>query len=283
MAEIGLIASVIQVAGAGLKLSQTLYQYAETVASADRRVKDIAAEVKHTSDVIKELGEIFRQDQTSTLLSRSALRTADETIQKCSTVFTELDVALQKTKKNTIGRLMLPFRESKIDLLRSHIDKLTSTLQLLMQVLIHAHQVASQKLNREAEAAQREEIKALLKKKNTATKRYEQSVMDYTSENSEVENDSTLVSMRSSTVSVAQVETTVTAEKLGECLQHVQSLLQNIQILQKALSTAEVTEHSEHQQRLIGSYFNARTHLDSVLLGNPQAPEYSSSERSTRS
>lgn len=35
MAEVGLIASVVQVAGAGLKLSQTLYQYAEGVTTAD--------------------------------------------------------------------------------------------------------------------------------------------------------------------------------------------------------------------------------------------------------
>ena len=144
MAEIGLIASVIQVAGAGLKLSQTLYQYADSVSSADRRIKDIAKEVELTSFVIDELGDIFKHDQTSALLSKNALRTADETVKECSSVFLELDAALQKTKKNALGRFILPFRESKIELLRSHIDKLKSTLQLLMQVLTHAHQVASQ-------------------------------------------------------------------------------------------------------------------------------------------
>lgn len=144
MAEISLIASVIQVAGAGLKLSQTLYQYADTVASADRRIKDIAKEVQLTSFVIDELGHIFKQDQSSTLLSENAIKTAKETVQECSTVFTELDASLKKTKKNALGRFMLPFRETKIDLLRNHIDKLKSTLQLLMQVLTHAHQIASQ-------------------------------------------------------------------------------------------------------------------------------------------
>jgi hypothetical protein len=49
MAEtIGLIASVVQVAGAGLKLSHTLYQYADGVATADRRIKDIAKEIELT-------------------------------------------------------------------------------------------------------------------------------------------------------------------------------------------------------------------------------------------
>jgi hypothetical protein len=144
MAEIGLIASVIQVAGAGLKLSQTLYQYADSVASADRRIKDIAKEVQLTSFVINELGDIFKADNTSALLSKNALKTADETVRECSTVFSELDAALKKSAKGKMGKWLLPFKESKLELLRAHVDKLKSTLQLLMQVLTHAHQVASQ-------------------------------------------------------------------------------------------------------------------------------------------
>jgi hypothetical protein len=34
---------------------------------------------------------------------------------------------------------MLPFRDDKIELLRNHIDKAKSILQLLVQALIHAH------------------------------------------------------------------------------------------------------------------------------------------------
>lgn len=144
MAEIGIIASVIQVAGAGLKLSETLYQYTDSVSGAESRVKNIAKDVQLTSSVIEELGYVFKQDQSSTLLSKSAIKTADETIRECSTVFSELDAALKKTKKNALGRFIFPFRETKIELLRSHIDKLKSTLQLLMQVLTHAHMIASQ-------------------------------------------------------------------------------------------------------------------------------------------
>jgi flagellin-specific chaperone FliS len=144
MAEIGLIASVIQVAGAGLKLSQTLYQYADSVASADRRIKDIAKEVELTSFVIDELGSIFKADDTSALLSKTALKTADETVKECANVFEELEKGLKKSAKGKMGKWLLPFKESKMETLRAHVDKLKSTLQLLMQVLTHAHQVDSQ-------------------------------------------------------------------------------------------------------------------------------------------
>lgn len=53
MAEaIGLAASIIQIAGAGLKLSQILYEYAGSVTSADRRIKDIAKEIQRKRNLL---------------------------------------------------------------------------------------------------------------------------------------------------------------------------------------------------------------------------------------
>lgn len=60
MAEtIDLIASVIQVTGARLKLFQTLYHYADGVATDDRRMKDIASKIQLTSVAIEDLGDVF--------------------------------------------------------------------------------------------------------------------------------------------------------------------------------------------------------------------------------
>ncbi|CAI6338602.1 unnamed protein product [Periconia digitata] len=278
MAEtIGLIASVLQVAGAGLKLSQTLYQYAESVNSADRRIKDIAKEVQLTSLIVDELGTLFKQNDTSSLLSKNALNTADETVRECSTVFLELDAALAKHKKNAFGRLKFPFREPKIELLRSHIDKLKSTLQLLMQVLTHAHQIAAKKLDREAEAAQRQEIKTLLLNKKNSTKRYEESVRKYsTSEESTLlddhdETDQNMNTLSGVTFAAASVSPTITAKTLETCVQHIRGLLENIENLQKVLSNHDNgLDNSKCHQETIESYFQARSHLDSVLLGNPR-------------
>jgi hypothetical protein len=227
--------------------------------------------------VIEDLGSLFAQDATSKLLSSNALLTADRTVRECSSVFEEVSVALKKSKKNTLGRLMLPFREPKIELLRSHIDKLKSTLQLLMQVLIHAHQVAAQKYDREAEAAHREQIKELLQNNKNSTKRYEESLMRYSmSEDSTIADagESTVKSdpssgAASSMISIATVKSTITMETLDTCIQHVRMLLRNIRTLQLALEQRQDgADPSEQQQRLIDSYFRAREHLDSALLGN---------------
>ncbi|KAI4681835.1 uncharacterized protein J4E84_007431 [Alternaria hordeiaustralica] len=281
MAEVvGLVASVVQLAGAGLKLSQTLYQYADGVASADRRIKDIANEVKLTSFVIQELGAIFERDETANLISENAVRTANETIKECFAVFTELELKINKGKPGKMGRLMLPFKDNKIELLRSQIDKLKSTLELLMQVLIHAHQVSSEKYNREAEAKHRNEIKQLLENKKQATKKYEESLRNFSiSDGSTIVDDGDRslqdkddVASSSNIFNAAgAMGSTVNPDTLATCVDHVRSLLTDIETLQLALAEqVDGDDHSDHHQKAIGSYFLARSHLDSVLLGKSQ-------------
>jgi hypothetical protein len=282
MAEIiGLVASVVQLADAGLKLSSALYQYADGVASADRRIKNIANEVKLTSFVIQELGSIFEQNKTADLISGNAIITAKETIKECDTVFTEIKVIVDKTKSGKMGRLMLPFRDNKIELLRSQIDKLKSTLQLLMQVLIFAQQVSSNKLSYEAEAEQRKEIIQLRKIAKEAAKKYEKSRRSFSiSDDGTAVNDDErslkegdgFVSPSDLLKAASSISSTINPETLATCVNHVRNLLVDIETLQLALARkVDGDDHSDHHQKAIGSYFIARSHLDSVLLGNSKA------------
>lgn len=275
MAELlGLVASVIQVAGAGIQLSKTLYDYVDGVATADRRIKDIAAEIKMTSIVIEELGDVFKHEETASLVSKKAVQTANDTITECSALFAQIDATLKKSKKNTFGRLTLPFRDTKLELLRSHVDKLKSTLQLLMQVLTHAYQVASRKLDRAAEERQREEIKKLLEKKDQSTRKHEELLRrDSASASSTLVDDAEKRDIgkgdiADSEVSVAAVDSTITVDSLVTCVDHVRKLLRDIEALQKALAAATPgDDHSEQQQKLVNCYFASRSHLDGVILG----------------
>lgn len=280
MAEVvGLVASVIQVAGAGLKLSQTLYQYADGVATADRRIKDIAKEIELTSFVIEDLGAIFNQEENATIISNNAVRTANETMKECSNVFAEISATLKKSRKNTFGRLMLPFRDPKIQLLRDHIDKLKSTLTLLMQVLSHAHLVKSNKLGKEAIARQREEIKTLLEQKKISTKKYEESLRNYSGSEDGTLVDDDILSNReldqqssTNTLSTLSADSTINLDSLGKCVNHIRNLLENIETLQQALTNqVDGDDNSEHHQSLIGSYFKTRSHLDEVLFGSSRS------------
>jgi hypothetical protein len=139
---IGLVASVIQVAETGLKLSKHIYAYVQSVKDANRHLRDIARHVEFTSSIIRELGAVFERQETAELISESAVRAADGTVRECEAVFKEIAALVEKS----LGRgkkLLFPFREAKINLLKSNLERLKSSLQLLMQVLIHAQAVAS--------------------------------------------------------------------------------------------------------------------------------------------
>jgi hypothetical protein len=117
MAEIVLIASVLQIASCGVKLSTTLYTFAETVSAADKNIKHIAKDALY----------------------------------ECSEIFNEIETTLQKGMKkassgNRIGKLSFemlkwPFLQPKMELLRSNLERLKSTLILMLNVFAYAHKV----------------------------------------------------------------------------------------------------------------------------------------------
>src|SRR5436305_141492 len=144
MAEIGLIASVIGVAGAGLKLSITLYTFSETVATATDSIKAIAKDVSLTSAVLEELGSNLKHDDQARLYSGTALMTAQKVVVDCEAVFREIDGALSKSmerigglgsggkRKGRGGKVMLsameklkwPFLQPKMEMLRANLERL---------------------------------------------------------------------------------------------------------------------------------------------------------------
>ncbi len=145
------IASTVSVASAGIALSTTLYTFAETAYRADKTVKDIAQDVSLTSAVLHELGHLIEQDSKARLCSESALSTADQAIKGCGNVFTEINFILSKSLKrvgsggkntvSTFGKLKWPFMEKKMELLRSNLERLKTTLLLLLNVLSYARKL----------------------------------------------------------------------------------------------------------------------------------------------
>ena len=156
MAEVGLIASVVQIADLGVRLSLRLYTFGETIASADKSIKSISRDVSLTSSVLKELGQTLESDQESRLCSENAFQTADGIVKECLDVFQSMEIALAKSmsrlgSQNTekrvktlaaLERLKWPFLEPKMQLLRSNLERLKSTLLLMLNVIIYARQVA---------------------------------------------------------------------------------------------------------------------------------------------
>lgn len=158
MAELGAVASVIQIADTGLRLSIKLCTFGELIADADKSVISISKDVSLTSSVLKELGEVLDKDGETQKLTPTAIGTADTVVKECLDVFQEMETMLvkklphlhvhdaNKASKATklLERLKWPYLQPKLRLLQSHLDKLKSTILLMLNVIMYARQIRSQ-------------------------------------------------------------------------------------------------------------------------------------------
>lgn len=142
-----------------------------------------------------------------------------------------------------------------------------------MQVLNHAYQIASRKLNRAAEERQCEEIKWLREKKEKPAKKNEELLRrDSANKCSTLRDEGEAEAEETDQdLSIAALPTgsTVTTQNLAECVDKVCDLSQNIEMLQQALAWAKPgDDHSDHHEGLVASYFLTHAHLDQALLGS---------------
>lgn len=149
MAEVALAASVIQIASVGVKLSTTLYAFAETVSAAEKTLKHIADDVSLTSAVLKQLGRNLEWDNQRGIASHNAIKTAEEVMHECLEVFNDIEATLEKAVKKAesgkygmgkaaFAKLRWPLLQPKMELLRSNLERHKTTLILMLNVLTYA-------------------------------------------------------------------------------------------------------------------------------------------------
>lgn len=163
IAALGILASIAQLADYGFKLSIKLYTFNSTISSASSTISSISNDVSLTSTVLRELCQIIKSDDAH-VVSENAILATKQTVDECLKIFGELDDALNKClvrmgldigkndeerklrkgKGNVVlERLKWPFKQPKMDLLRSNLDRLKASLTLMLQVLSYARDVSS--------------------------------------------------------------------------------------------------------------------------------------------
>ena len=110
---------------------------------------------------MKELGQILDKDRGSRIFSENAVQTADGVVKECLEVFQEMENILvkklpslagkgkegrggERAKRATIllERLKWGYLQPKLQLLRSNLDRLKSTLLLMLNVITYTRQVS---------------------------------------------------------------------------------------------------------------------------------------------
>lgn len=160
IAAIGIPASVAKLADYGFKLSIKLFTFSQAVSTADQSIKSISDNVSPTSTVLQELCHIIKLDE-SHVASATAVEATQRTVRECLQVFEQLNDALDKSlgnlgkletgegkrrfKRGTIAleKLKWPFKQAKMELLRSNLERLKTSLTLVLQVLSYARDVSN--------------------------------------------------------------------------------------------------------------------------------------------
>ena len=154
MAEIGAVAAIIQVAEVGLRLSTTLFSFAETVAKADKAVNTISKDISLTSAVLKELADILKKDGGPRAYSATAVDSAVAVVHECAEVFKEIEgIFVEKLPKLSsrgkfkgsvaLERFKWPYLQPRMGLLQGNLDRLKSSLLVILNVISLARMMKS--------------------------------------------------------------------------------------------------------------------------------------------
>ncbi|KAI4622313.1 hypothetical protein J4E83_005055 [Alternaria metachromatica] len=180
MAEvIGLAASIIQIAGAGAKLSVALYNFTNSAARADQDVKDIADDVKLTSNALESVGRVFESEEAGSIVSKKAIQDANNIIKKCQSVFDEVSEIVEKRRKtakdgkkslSVMGKLAWPMKEQRVELNQRRLESLKNSLVLLLHVLQLAQGQARGKMEKGVLDEEREKIRELHQRQQDSLK-----------------------------------------------------------------------------------------------------------------
>lgn len=98
MAEIGAIASIVGLAGAGVKISLTLFDLADRVGSTGAEVKLVATELSLFCSVLQEVN-VGIEDIGTTHLTPAALNVLSEVTVRCADVVADIKTTVDSLTK----------------------------------------------------------------------------------------------------------------------------------------------------------------------------------------
>lgn len=145
---IGIAASIIQLADLGTKLSVKLFTFYRQVENANQAIQSLSSDVALTCAILRELGESLQEDEHSKLCSAEAYRTAQHVLNQCEEVLKKIrqmiddSVCSAKSRwQQAASKIRNVLNEPNVDLLKDNLERLKSTMLLLLNVIMYAGQI----------------------------------------------------------------------------------------------------------------------------------------------
>ncbi|KAJ5371918.1 hypothetical protein N7517_003924 [Penicillium concentricum] len=146
---VGIVASIVQVADLGAKISVKLCSFYRTVKTVNDSMRSLSSDVSLTCSVLHELGKALKQDSQTKLCSSGAFSTTEDVLKECREIFEKIDGEIEKRDQEkatnpllrAAQKITLGFHGPDLDLLKCNLERLKSTMLLMLNVLMYAGQV----------------------------------------------------------------------------------------------------------------------------------------------
>ena len=156
MADIGLVASIVQTVGTGTQLSIAIFDVAATIGNAEKDLQHIGTEVSLPCSVLKPVQALLEHAHFRP--STIAIESAQKIVQQCRAVFEEMTnilAPLKLTGSNAvfpaadldfISKVKWAFsKRSRISMLRSTLESCKLTLSVMLNTMQLAERVSQRR------------------------------------------------------------------------------------------------------------------------------------------
>ena len=178
-------ASAISITDLAGRLSVKLFAFAKSVKGAQKQIETVSREVAATGAVMLQFGKELEGQEKRQVVNPEAVSVAKSLVSECDAVFKELgDVVdedvdtkegLNAFLKSVMKRVKWTFQEGFMDLLRTNLERLKSSLALILHVMVLAAQMKSH-AQLETVMKQKEVVGLLLKEKEKSETLWENSI-----------------------------------------------------------------------------------------------------------
>ncbi|KAJ5094448.1 hypothetical protein N7456_010309 [Penicillium angulare] len=145
---LGVAASIIQVADLGATLSVKLFSFYQRFKSSNDSIQLLSTEIALVSAILRELGDNLKKEDAAKLCSAEAFRTLNQVLDQSRGILTEIKKLIDDNDQSASGRFQritgkfrIALLEPDLDRLKGSLERLKSTMLLLLNVISYAVQI----------------------------------------------------------------------------------------------------------------------------------------------
>ncbi|KAJ5719000.1 hypothetical protein N7493_007455 [Penicillium malachiteum] len=146
---LGAVVAIIEVIDLGMAVARKLCAFCRDAKAANESMKGLSIDVTLTCAILSDLAKVMKKDKVVKFTPKSAFEIAEKVIQESKVVFENIRLVIERqereAKQNLLQRMAyritIASRSHELETLKVNLERLKSTVGLMLNVMILAGQV----------------------------------------------------------------------------------------------------------------------------------------------